>query len=264
MKSNSESSSTSSSIDSSQVDINNSSIIDLTYANCETNHKRGIKRKDHYNDLFSFFTVRKSEHAVSNTPCSARNVPSWNDDETFISDYKCPVQSCIVCTYCLECMFSTKKRGKTIADQEWFNDKFADHVNNPRYELYPSLRERLFHNLRNHEIDLRLISRKDVYNALVDRFRGYYRYGKKDVIDKIINEYHFTSIKQWCLWKCKQDKLFLTEYHSIRNNTLFCSGCGHKCVRFQSKKTLDHFQKCSNNQCDFFYKEDATFARIKK
>ena len=120
--------------------------------------------------------------------------------------------------------------------------------------------------LASHEMSLRDISRRDFLNALEFRFRGYYKPQKRkgDCVDFILKTHKFSSIKQWCLWKCDLDYKFLVEYHSMRNKNLYCSGCGTKCTRFQAKNSTINYQKCANDACSFFYKEDASFARIKK
>jgi len=121
--------------------------------------------------------------------------------------------------------------------------------------------------LTSHEMSLRNISRNDVLNALEFRFRrGYYKPQKKgDCVDFILKTHKFSSIKQWCLWKCDLDYKFLIEYHSMRNKNLFYSGCSTKCTRFQARTSHIFYHKCANDACSScFYKEDASFARIKE
>ena len=162
-------------------------------------------------------------------------------------------------------MFSTTLRGKPIADREWFLDQQMDHVTSIRYRsIYSKIAYKYFFMLTKKELSLREISRKDVLDDLLFRFRGYYDPTKHDRIDLIIHQHQFSSIKRWCLWKQNLDRKFLMEYHSLRNNNLYCSGCGDKTITFQSKLNNISYQKCSNNLCDFFHKEGSFFATVKK
>jgi len=109
--------------------------------------------------------------------------------------------------------------------------------------------------LTSHEMSLRNISRKDVLNALEFRFCGYYKLQKRkgDCVDFILKTHKFSSIQQWCLWKCDLDYKFLVEYHSMRNKNLYCSGCGTKCTRFQAKNSTIFYQKLRFSFLQFYH-----------
>lgn len=208
-------------------------------------------------ELFRFFNTKES--------CSFAHIPSWKDNEVYANISRCVLGSNKTCQECLSAMFSVKLRGKSIADLQWFQDDIADHVCSPRYFRYPSIQKKLYAMLRNHEVKLRRISRKDVFESLVSRFRGFYDpVTDVDCVDVIIHKYHFPSIRHWCLWKSELDKKFLIEYHTLKNNLFYCSGCGDKCCRFQARNSNIYYQKCSNNACDFFCKEGSNYATIKK
>ena len=52
-----------------------------------------------------------------------------------------------------------------------------------------------------------------------------------------------------------------------KSGLLFCTGCGDRSETFVAKKGKnagEMFSKCSNNRCDFFYKNGSTFATVKK
>ena len=239
-------------------------------------------------DIFAFFSNKKKANNVKeevarktsnvsilrNTAitryknCSmiqCRNIQSRKDDETFVNANQCSKSRNEECRTCLEAMFSRQLRGKPIADLEWFQDQQLDHVTSKRYRnIYSKIAYKYFFMLTEKELSLREISRKDVLDDLLIRFRGYYDPSKTDRIDLIIHLHQFSSIKTWCLWKQDLDRKFLMEYHSITNNNLYCSGCGDKCVSFQSKINNISYQKCSNNLCDFFHKEGSFFATVKK
>ena len=234
-----------------------------TIFNVDDQTSTTIRKKNKFKDsvkssgLFGFF--RKKE------TCSFVNIPSWKTNETYVNDKKCVMACNYSCQTCLNAMFSSKIRGKPIADLQWFNDKLADHICSPRYRNYPSIQKKLYSMLRQHEIELRQISRKDVFESLLSRFRGFYNpQNGDDYVDIIINTYKFPSIRHWCLWKSDIDYKFLMEWHSIRNKVLYCSGCGDKCTRFQASNSNIFYQKCSNNACDFFCKEGSTYATIVK
>ena len=220
-------------------------------------------------NLFRFFPKKKTtgDDSIQRSCCTmtSSNIPSWRSAETFVNKNKCFQGPNTECINCMQLMFSSRLRGKPIVDVEWFKDRFTDHVTSPRYKnVYSQIAYKYFFMLRRHELSLREISRKDVLNALVLRFRGYYDPQKQDVLDDIIHKHHFSSIKNWCLWKQDLDRRFLMDYHSIQNNVLYCSGCGDKCTTFQSKNNLINYQKCSNNLCEFFHKEGSLFATVKK
>lgn len=205
------------------------------------------------------------ENNVRSCTMASSDIVSWKTDEVFVNKRKCSLGPKSKCSNCMNLMFSSKYRGKSIADLEWFNDRFSDHVTSPKYKnIYSQIAYKYFFMLRKHERSLREISRKDVLDALSFRFRGFYNSEKADVLDEIMCTHHFCSIKEWCLWKQDLDYKFLSDYYSIKNKVLFCSGCGDKCITFQSSKTLTNYQKCSNNLCDFFHKEGSFYATVKK
>ena len=196
---------------------------------------------------------------------NVEDIQSWKHNEGFVSPIECSRSRNKECQICLERMFSRQIRGKPIADLEWFQDQQLDHVTSSRYRnIYSKIAYKYFFMLTKKELSLREISRKDVLDALLLRFRGFYNPLKPYTIDVIIHKHEFSSIKNWCLWKHDLDRKFLMEYNSIRNNRLFCSGCGDKCITFQGKQNHTMYQKCSNNLCDFFYKEGSFFATVKK
>ena len=86
-------------------------------------------------------------------------------------------------------------RGIPIGHIDWFNDQLADHVTSDRYKNNNIVRNKLFSMFRSHELQLRDISRKKVLDDLLLRFRGYYTKDNPDIVDVILNDYKFTTIK---------------------------------------------------------------------
>ena len=192
-------------------------------------------------------------------------IPSWKDDPTFLNERKCNRSMFQDCGHCLNLMFSVRVRGKPPISLEWLRNFKADSVSSPRYDKYrATFQTRIYKFMRPHEINLRLIPRHDVLQDLLLRFRGY-KAKKEDTIDKILQTHAFSSLEDWMHWKTNHDEMIALEFNSVNLNLLYCSGCGDKCISFQPNSCRNTtFQKCSNNACSFFYKEDATFAKVKE
>ena len=242
--------------ESDNHDHSKHNVIDLTKSIKANNQdeNRGMVFSKPGNNETNFHCIRP--------PC----IPTWKDNECFINKtFICCVEKMNSCETCSRNMFATNIRGKPIASMDWFHDYQSDLVHNPMLRSTSQrISTKFFSMLTKQELQLREISRNDVYEALMLRFRGYYIPQEQDCLDEILNRYGFDTIKQWCLWKNELDKKFIIENDSIRNNVLYCSGCGDKCFRFQSMKDHAYYQKCINNVCAFFHKEGNSFARIKR
>jgi len=238
------------------------------------------KEKKRFKELFSFFneghmtsskmTPNNGNEELVQPKCKcvidATKIPKWLDDEVFIRKQTtcCPLGSKSHCKNCEKMMFSHLYRGKPIAALDWFTNNDTDYVCSHKFKYSRDrIKKRMFSMLTPHELSLRNIKKIDVYHALIKRFRGFYDSDSKDIIDCILHSHNFNSIRQWCLWKNELDNRFLIEHNNFLNKNLYCSGCGDKCYKFQSRNSNIFYQKCSNNICGFFYKEDSTFARIK-
>ena len=216
------------------------------------------------------FKMQDLESTSKSDPkCDMRNfasfIPKWKDNEIFSNQRTCKLSLHKPCNLCLKLMFSPSLRGKPIADLSWFHDHHNDHVINPKFRYNRDIFKKVYGCITNHELQLRKISRQRVFDDLVKRFRGYHNSQQLDSICILLNDYNFRSIKDWCNWKDSIDFQFACEYNKQRDNHIFyCTGCGDKCYRFQSRSTQEYYQRCSNNKCSFFHKEGTNFARIKK
>ena len=223
------------------------------------------EKPDHTNKSKKKTNMKQGETPDHYCLININNIPKWKEDEVYIREPKssCPLGRTMHCENCMNIMFSQLHRGKPVASIDWFTNTHDDYLSSSRYK-YTRLKisKKLFSMLTKHEISLRKISRNDVYHALIKRFRGFY--DSKDTIDYILYIHKVSSVRQWCLWKDELDNKFSIEHNSILNKNLYCSGCGEKCYKFQSRNSTTFYQKCSNNICGFFYKEDSSFARIKE
>jgi len=134
-----------------------SNVDDQKHATLRKTNK--FKHSVKFSDLFGFF--RKKE------TCSFLNIPSWSINETYVNTTQCIVVCDYSRTACLNDVFSSKIRGKPIADLQWFNNKLSDHVCSTRYKNSPSIQKKSFM--------MRQFFRKEVFDSsLVCRFRGFY------------------------------------------------------------------------------------------
>ena len=170
------------------------------------------------------------------------------------------------CSNCYKLCFDKRHRGLPPKTMHWFLDEDADATTKFKSQKYNEIKKTIFRYLRKQEIELRLIPRKVVLQELLCRFRGRKMNtvgNQQDTIDKILTEHGFTSIDRWCKWKEAFDRLVYQMWIENRSNILFCTGCGNRAYRFTSKKGVT-YEKCADGNCDFFYKQDSTFATVKK
>ena len=120
----------------------------------------------------------------------------------------------------------------------------------------------LIKNLRWKEGRLRHLPRRLVLECLINRFRGI-KLPAKDIIDEILDDFGFDSLKQWCDWKDSFDRLVFEKWVEKQSGRLFCTGCGERCTTFTSKKG-DEYEKCASGRCEFFHKIGSPFATIER
>ena len=229
---------TSSQASSSSSD--DSTSLDESSENVVTN----LEKRKRYKTSHNFGENNQKVNLVCFMSNEITKIPKWIDDETFINKSKCNIPKHLSCSVCMNLMFSKSIRGIPIGHVDWFNDQLADHVTSDRYKNNNIVRNKLFSMLRSHELQLRDISRKKVLDDLLLRFRGYYTKDNPDIIDVILNDYKFTTIKSWCSWKSALDSHYLAEYNNLRNNNiLYCSGCGEKAYRFMAHNSTEYYQR---------------------
>ena len=194
-------------------------------------------------------------------------IPTWSENSVFVMDQQfCAVPITQHCKNCYKLCFDKGLRGLPPKTFRWFLDEESDATTKFKLDKYKDIKNQIFKYMRKQEIELRYISRRVVLQELLCRFRGSKRDSVgngQDFIDKILTEHGFTSIERWCRWKEAFDRLIYEKWVEKRSNVLFCTGCGNRAYRFTSNKGIT-YEKCADGYCEFFYKVDATFARIKK
>ena len=87
---------------------------------------------------------------------------------------------------------------------------------------------------------------------------------KLDVIEKLINYYHFETIGRWAKWKNAYDKYVFHLWTSYRSSNLYCWVCGEKTETITSKKDpTKTYEICNDRKCNFYYRQGQSFAKIK-
>ena len=217
--------------------------------------------------------VRFKETCQQAVPCNksacmvhflAPNViPSWKENSVFVMPKKyCALPFTQHCRRCFALCFKKQLRGLPPKSLHWFLDEGSDAVMKLQNARYKSVRDDIFKNLRKHEIELRLVSRRMVLTELLCRFRGQNN-GKNDIITVLLKKYCFETLERWCKWKEAFDRLVFEKTEEIKSDLLFCSGCGNRVLRFTSKMGVT-YEKCATGNCDFFHKVGSEFARTKK
>ena len=181
----------------------------------------------------------------------------------FINSIKCQLPKQIVCYTCRDLMFSTVLKVKDMGCLEWFQEDIVDSLIHPDNAKGRIIWKRYFVYMRRHEINLRLITRKQVLNDMWMRFRGH-KSLSDDKIDLITDTYKFQSIAKWCQWKSAFDRSVLSFYNNNKGKSIYCSGCGQKCKSINSSKHGKTFHVCAQNECEFLYCDESKFARVKK
>ena len=205
-------------------------------------------------------------HCFKNvTNISEKDFASWLDEPSWENPRNiCPVHH-TECKDCISLCFNMDLRGYPHRSLRWFLDEESDAAVTLNGITFLSVRKDLMKYMREHEMKLRMIRRKWILNDLMLRFRGQKR--DVDYIDELENAHGFKSIVEWYRWKDAWDRLVREMIHKEKEGRLFCTGCGDRCESFVAKKGKnvgETFSKCSNNRCDFFYKNGSNFATIKR
>lgn len=195
------------------------------------------------------------------------SVARWCFEPDWINQVsKCPIDENDTCNICTKLFFSIRLRGYPSMSEAWFNDAAWDSTN----EYYRNSRsghgdiiDKFTRNCLPKEKFLRNISRKDVYEALMLRFRGHY--SGSDCIDFIMNSGNWENFGGYLQWKDKWDELFKEEWVNCLKNNLYCTGCG---LRAQTKYKYyypdERYQICSLGYCNFYHDEQKCYAVVKK
>ena len=185
--------------------------------------------------------------------------PAWENPRVICPDHGSE------CEHCLSFCFNRELRGRPHRSLRWFLDEETDAAVLLNGMKYLHIRKDLMKHMREHEMKLRMISKKWVLEDLLLRFRGQKR--GVDYIDEFVTSHGFKSIVEWYRWKDAWDRLVYEAIHKDKEGLLFCTGCGDRCDTFVAKRGKnvgETFSKCSNNRCDFFYKNGSNFATVKK
>ena len=197
-----------------------------------------------------------------------RDIPRWTNNQTFINQVsKCPIPPNEHCETCEKLLFSIKIRGYPLKPVNWYKDSVMDSTNpyyvNKRQGDGDIIQKFEKHCLRQEKL-LRAISRQEVFEALLARFRGYYTRGDDDCINFIENCYNWDDLEDYLDWKNEWDEMYHEEWMISSKTSLFCTGCGVKC-HLKNKKSWpnDPYQVCALNKCNFYHDNSKEYARVK-
>ena len=194
-------------------------------------------------------------------PCT---IPTWQEDDMFTMHRKyCNIPSNMQCRNCVKLCFNKKIRGLPTRKISWFLDASIDAaVKFTEDKNCASIFKEVTSYLRKSEVQLRLVTKRKVLEDLISRFRGL---TSKSCIDslQIIKMNQFSSLERWCKWKDAFDRLVIEKQAEKASNRLFCTGCGNRSERFVARYG-DTYERCSTENCYFFCKPGADFARVKK
>lgn len=194
---------------------------------------------------------------------SKDDISDWDMDPQYTnSTFQCPIPKEKKCAVCEKLCFSTELRGEPPKSKDWFLDKHMDSATDYHQFHFYSIRYKFLRFCLPNELKLRNITRESLYNDLINRFRGFYNYEEKDVIDIIMKQDEWYDLKYYFDWKQKFDVNFRMEWLKCNNGTLYCSGCGLLCSNFYDKETNTCGQKCSDGSCVFLYETHKEFARV--
>ena len=239
----------------------------LQYTSSPTTHelmKCVSKDMEKYEDLF---LLRKHfDYKIS-----VENI-NWQDNPTFINSFrKCPVPETKHCEICERLCFSKDIRGINNFAKNWFLNHTEDSATILFYNDGPEFMNMLQKDFLPHERKLRNITRKQLYDTLVMRFRGYYN-KKNDIITFIVKTTHFDNWWKYVAFKTELDINVIKEWHRTSSLTFYCLGCGipANLVKRVDKSTGDEYrvQVCANplpkNRCMFHYDMRKTYVYVKK
>lgn len=211
------------------------------------------------------YNLLKAHFGEKLTPFS---VGSWAMYPDWINQVsECPIDEDEPCFICLKLFFSVSLRGRPYRDENWFNDAVWDSTSD-YYKLkrngHGDIVRKFTRNCLDKELFLRNITRKEVLDALLLRFRGFYR-GEGDCIDFINNTENWEDFSGYLKWKDSWDDMFKEEWVNSLTGNLFCAGCGFK-THTKSKKFRpeETYQVCSQEYCNFYYDNEKVYAIVKK
>lgn len=161
-----------------------------------------------------------------------------------------------LCDVCEKLFFSYSLRGYPIKELDWFKNEVMDSYSS-YYLTKRSGEGDIVQKFTKHclprEKFLRDVSRKNLLDALIARFRGFYERGDDDCNNFINNNLNFDELDDYFKWKDDWDDNYHEEWTRTHMTNLYCSGCGELC----ETKTRDNFpytnyQVYRLNQCHFF------------
>ena len=190
-------------------------------------------------------------------------IPTWEENDMFTMHRKyCNTPSNMQCRNCVKLCFNKKIRGLPTRKMSWYLDASTDAaVKFTEDKHCASIFKEVTSYLRKSEIQLRMITKRKVLENLISRFRGLTSKSSMDSV-KII-KMQFSSLDRWCKWKDAFDRLVIQKQAEKASNRLFCTGCSIRSERFVARYG-DTYERCSTENCYFFYKPGADYARVKK
>ena len=169
--------------------------------------------------------------------------------------------------FCQKFCFSEVHRGNPVRDINWFTSSIDATfvIATPQAKALNKLQKDLTKWLRADELQLRMLSRREVLIDIINRYQGTKRstYNREDSIDLLLHRFNFKSLNEWCDWKDQFDRKIRSQVEENKQTSYYCTGCGNRSMQFMSKKG-EMYQKCFADRCDFFHKVGSNFARVKQ
>ena len=196
----------------------------------------------------------------------------FQNGPTFVNKIqKCPIKETEPCKLCERFCFSEQLRGVSPATKEWFTTHEGDSASIWYYSDGPEFMKMIQKDFLPNESKLRNITRKQLYDTLVQRFRGFYN-KDEDIISFIANSKHFDNWWKYMAFKTELDTYVINEWHRKAYFTFFCTGCGIRCemVKKVDIQTGEAYrvQVCANplpkRKCSFRYDMRKTYVYLKK
>ena len=190
-------------------------------------------------------------------------ISSWDLDSEFINLNQCPIARDLPCDICERLCFSKSLRGDPPQSLQWFKDVSYDSASDYHDMHFYFIRYKFLRFCLPGELKLRNITRAQLLDNFVTRFRGYYEHEEQeDHIDYIMRRREWYDIKFYLEWKHSFDWNFLYEWQRIDSSNYYCTGCGLLAHKVYDHEKQRFKQVCSDDMCEFEHFYHDRYVRV--